>query len=191
AFTDGDVVPPSFRLHAGIEVPATGLCVSDAPFAATSRVVLDGLTATPLDGHLSPAPDGSGRMLLVMPFSGLDGGRHTLDIELFSNAGASATVSLDFTVCAPAGAASLAVEEMPARSAATFALSHNLDAPETLIIITDSTGATVRTLRDATAWDLLDNLGRPVADGLYTASALVRSGLQSCHTEPVTFVVMQ
>ncbi len=190
-FADGDVVPPAFTLRARIEAGATGLGLSDAPFAATSRVVLDGLTPTGIDGLLVPAGDGSGHMLLSLPFGPLAGGRHSITIELCDNAGDRAEARLDFTVCTPAGGASLAVEELPARTAATFALAHDMDGATAAIVIRDATGATVRTLRDTTAWDLLDHSGRRVPDGIYTATAMLRSGLRAAHTEPVQVVVVQ
>ena len=190
--SNGRVVAPSFVLHAAIAVPPAGLGVSDAPFAAASRVVLDGTAATPVEGFITPEAGSEGkRMLLTMPFAGLDGGRHTIDIELFSNTGAAATATLDFIVAATSASASLAVEEYPARTAATFTIDHNLDGADATIIIRDATGATVRTLEGTARWDLLDARGCPVPHGVYTASALLRSGLRSCHTAPVPVVVVQ
>lgn len=120
-------------------------------------------------------------------------GRHTAELEVSNNLGVMTSRSVTFTVCATDAAASLAVDERPARTAATLSLDHNLgSAAEATIIIDDCTGHTVRTLSGTGAsWDLADSDGHPVADGIYTATALVRAGLRRAHADPVEIIVLR
>ncbi len=194
-FADGGETGSDIVLHARIAVPATGLNLSAAALRGSSRAELDnGSTTLNIAGYCTTATDGSGDVLLSMPFSALSAGRHTLRLGVSSGAGSYAERTLGFTVDA-GGDALLAVDTEAAAVSATFSVTHTLDAePELTLVITDSTGRNVRTLRTGASqamWDLCDNDGQPVPDGIYRAHAMLRSGLRHAATEAVELVVLR
>jgi len=133
-----------------------------------------------------------GSLLLSMPYSGLAEGRHSVTLSAANNLGAATQRTIGFTVRAAAGHASIAVEERPARTSATFSVEHDLgDGTEGLLIIEDHTGSTVRSQSSLAGWDLTDNEGRPVASGVYRAYALLRNGLRRAATGAVEVIVLR
>lgn len=192
AFNDGDNTDTDITLYARIAVPASGINISSSPLSGASRIVLDGASSAAISGYLRPAAEGdASEMVLTMPYTGLAEGRHEITLEVSNNLGATATRTVSFTANAPASA-SLAVEERPARTSATFAVNHTLGSEaQATIIIDTADGRTVRTLSGTSEWNLNDANGRPVADGVYRAYALVRDGLRSCHTEAVEVIVLR
>lgn len=191
-FNDGDNTGTDITLYARIAVPASGINISSSPLSGASRIVLDGASSAAISGYLRPAAEGdASEMLLAMPYTGLAEGRHEIALEVSNNLGATTSRTVSFTANAPASA-SLAVEERPARTAATFAVNHTLGSEaQATIIIDTADGRTVRTLAGTSEWNLNDADGRPVADGVYRAYALVRDGLRSCHTAPVEVIVLR
>lgn len=192
-FTDGGSTGPDIRLHARLQVPPSGLGLADVALRPTSRVELDGsASATGISGYCMPAADGSGDMLLSVPFGGLTEGRHSLRLSVAGGMGAHAERSLSFVVHSPVQAL-LAVEgDGPCFAEAVFALNHDLTGDaDARIIISDSAGHTVRTLRGTTVWDLADDGGEPVADGVYRAHALLSATAARTHSNTVELVVIR
>lgn len=195
SFADGDIIAcdGTTRLHARIAVPSTGINVSAAALRGSSRYELDkGSAAGSIAGFCVPASDGSGDMLVDIPLSNLAGGRHEVRLCVSSGSGGIAERTIGFTV-GTTSEASLTVEEEPARTAATFSISHSMDGtPDITLVITDPSGNTVRTLDGSSLrWDLRDSDGNPVADGVYSAHALLRSGMRHSQTGIVELIVLR
>lgn len=188
-FRDGDEVGGDFTVHARISVPATGVCVNAAPLTGASRLTLDSSsTRGNLAGYIRP--DGDGFVRIEMPYSGVTSGRHSITLTASNNVGVATEHTIGFAVASQETAASMAVEERPARTQATFSLNHTMpDNADILLIIEDAAGNTVRTL-NTTEWDLRDTLGAPVPDGIYSAHALVKHGLQHTCSETVEVIVL-
>ena len=190
-FADGDVTGPDVDVRARISVPATGININAAPLRGASRITLDGSsTVSNLSGYMQP--DGEGYMMLTMPYSALGEGRHSVTLSVANNVGAVAERTIGFTVGAAAAAASLSVEERPARTQATLTLEHALgSAADALLVVEDHAGRTVLAQPFEGKWDLKDNAGAAVADGVYHAYVLVRSGSSRCSTPRTEIIVVR
>lgn len=191
-FTEGGETGPDIIVAARISVPPTGVNINTAPLAGPTRIILDGSdTRSNISGYMTVDP-ADGSLLLSMPYSGLAEGRHSVTLSAANNLGAATQRTIGFTVRAAAGHASIAVEERPARTSATFSVEHDLgDGTEGLLIIEDHTGSTVRSQSSLAGWDLTDNEGRPVASGVYRAYALLRNGLRRAATGAVEVIVLR
>jgi len=190
-FTDGDLTGADITVFARIHIPTTGLNINAAPLTGASRITLDGSdTRSNISGYMQQETDNT--LLLSMPYSNLSDGRHTITLTVANNLGHTSGRTVGFTVRGSAAAASLSVAERPARTQATLSLDHNLgNGASATLIIENHTGDTVHTSGDTTSWDLTDNDGLPVPDGIYYAYVLLRSGLHNCHTQPVEIIVVR
>ena len=191
-FTEGGETGPDIIVAARISVPPTGVNINTAPLAGPTRIILDGSdTRSNISGYMTVDP-ADGSLLLSMPYSSLAEGRHSVTLSAANNLGTATQRTIGFTVRAAAGHASIAVEERPARTSATFSVEHDLgDGTEGLLIIEDHTGSTVRSQSSLAGWDLTDNEGRPVASGVYRAYALLRNGLRRAATGAVEVIVLR
>ena len=183
---------PDFTLVAKYTEPMTGVNINSAPLSDGSRAILDGSsTRTNLSGNITRDPNAQVSTLRI-PYTNVSEGRHTIALRLTNMAGFEVEKLVNFTVSTLDATASVLAESLPFRGPSRFLLNHALgDDVEVTIYIEDAAGHTVRRLEGTTEWDLLDNAGKPVADGLYTAHALVRSGLRRTNAEPFEFVVLR
>lgn len=192
-FTDGGVTAADMVLYARVSVPASGLNFSDVALRGSSKAVLDGAASSVgLSGYAVHSSDGSGDMLLTIPFRGLSDGHHSVCLTVSSGAGSFVERTLGFVVSS-VEEATLTVDAVPARTEAAFSIDHTLaGSPDVTVIISDSAGNTVRKLHGASAvWDLADESGQPVADGVYRAHALLRTGARCAQTSSVEVVVLR
>lgn len=194
AFNDGDCVDGAFTLHATIAPDQSGLKVSSSQISTGSRITIDSDHHFPL--YASIVKEGvDGETIIDIPVDNLTDGRHTASITAIDNLGNSSSREISFFVANRSYAAELGVEQMPARVEATISLSHNLPAtPTGRLIIEDANGRLVKVFDnfgETATWDLFDNDGNPVADGVYTARAMVRAGMKFAATQPVDIIVLQ
>lgn len=190
-FAEGDMTGPDVDVHARISVPATGLNINAAPLRGASRITLDGSSAiSNLSGYMRSTGDGF--VELTIPYSALGEGRHSVTLSVSNNVGAVAERTIGFVVSAAAAEASLSVEERPARTQATLTLEHDMDGDaDALLVVEDHAGRTVLAQPFEGKWDLKDNAGADVADGVYNAYVLLRSGSRRSSTPRTEVVVVR
>ncbi|MDE7136221.1 MAG: hypothetical protein K2N91_06285, partial [Muribaculaceae bacterium] len=120
---------------------------------------------------------------------------HEMIFTVADNVGNTSSESIAFVVINEPAKASLSVAERPARTQALISLDHTFaQQPEGRLVIEDADGNTVHTVENCSfpyEWDLFDANGAPVADGLYSAYAILKSGLQYASTPRVEILVLQ
>lgn len=192
-FADGDAVADEFTVYAVVSPDASGLKITTGGVGGSSRLLIDGSRIIPVLGSmLSTLPDGS--ILITVPVNTITDGRHTATINVSDNCGNSASSTVGFTVVNVPATASLTVAEHPARIQATIGLSHSFAGePTGRLVIEDHAGNTVFTRDNATfpfEWDLTDG-ETPVADGTYSAYAILNSAKQYGSTPKINITVVQ
>ncbi|MDE6277863.1 MAG: hypothetical protein K2M06_07125 [Muribaculaceae bacterium] len=204
-FGHGDLTGPAFTLYAVVRIPDSGLNMANNGLTTTGRLTLDVATSYSDIYNGAEYTDG-GTVILSRKFEGLSDGRHTLKLSLQSNLGSTGEAELDFYVlssdlkgeltCKDAGATEDETDgSAPVRTEASFDMTHNGEStPACRLLIFDSLGHTVFSADGVSfpyVWNLKDNSGAPVADGIYRAKAMLSSGNLFGSSEQVEFMVLK
>lgn len=191
-FASGDLVNGSNALLvADIDAGPSGLMVQSTISARQPRVTLDGRRILPVgDAYISYGADGNAQ--IAFPLPAMEDGRHTLELRVYNGMSLTAARSLTFDVLNGGRATTLAVEEEPVTTTATFSLE-NLDenfGPETTgrLVILDATGQVVDHKENVSfpyTWQ------RPEAlpTGTYTARAYLTCFRRHLTTSPLPFKI--
>lgn len=201
-FRSGDVVNPTSKAYAVIEVPESGLNRTERGIGHAGRFILDGkrniseifnTAETTADGHC----------ILTLDLEDLNDGRHSLELNITNNFDAPASGRIDFCVLSEGLKGILSVQSelddcdsTPiVRETADFDLSMATGhETEGRLVVQNSKGETVHSVANVTmpySWNLRGSDGKPVADGSYTARVMLRSGSVFGGTEPVKFTVIR
>ncbi len=192
--TDGAIVNSSTTLYATIEPDASGLCITDTKLENNSRLVLDGNRSySTASGTLNFATDGS--YSFEFPLENLSDGVHSLTLIIADNAGNRTERTIHFTVIGRNAQATLQIDESPARSEATFSLSHNFKSePMGRLIVEDASGNTIFSKADVKfpyTWNLNDASGDAVADGVYNCYVVLSGEKQYGSTDKTKLIVVK
>lgn len=193
-FRSGDLVSNKFTLYALVGPDESGIRSQASGIGTTTRIVLDSRKSILIPApNVSSRPDGT--TLISYPFTTIADGRHEMIFTVADNVGNTSSESIAFVVLNEPAKASLSVVERPARTQAQISLDHTFSQqPEGRLVIEDADGNTVHTVENCSfpyEWDLFDAEGKPVADGLYSAYAILKSGLQYAATPRVEILVLQ
>lgn len=184
-------LPGDFILYASVEPDETGLLGSSDRMGGSVSLILDNSKKLAgVDGYLDVATDGSAQ--LAYPVTGIADGPHSLTLRVVNIGGMSAEKTINVNVVNVADAA-IVVDAPLARSQAVIDLEHQLpDAPEGRLVVEDAAGRTVFSRENVSfpySWDLVDNDGRQVEDGAYTARVYFKAGRRYGSASPATIVV--
>ncbi|MDE6317835.1 MAG: type IX secretion system sortase PorU, partial [Muribaculaceae bacterium] len=193
-FVNGDVAAQDFTLYASVTDTESGIYNPTGTVGATCRVIIDGTSTYPVIGTMINN-NGDGSYNIVYPFTSLADGHHSLTLFISDNAGNSSSRTVEFIINNTDANPLLSVVEEPARIQATLQLQHSFtDIPAGRLIIEDEQGNTVYTRPDISfpyEWDLTDNNGNLVADGVYRAYAICKGGNLYGHTPKIDIIVVQ
>lgn len=192
-FNDGDAVPASFRVYATIGNDPSGIMSTTGSIGGEIRITIDGSRVIPVLGtSLTYMADGS--ISLSCPVNSITDGRHELTINVSDNSGNTSSESISFIVISEPADATLQIAETPARTEATIALDHNFpEEPSGRLVIEDCEGNTILSRDNCQfpfSWDLTDGENM-VADGIYRAYAILKSGVVYGSTPKTPIVVIQ
>lgn len=194
SFNNGDIVGSDFILYAKILADESGINTSTGTIGATTTLTLDGNKTFP-EIRTTLMSDASGNYTLSFPLNGIEDGQHTLTLSVADNAGNRNNHSVSFIVINSSADATLAVEESPARTEATFELEHNFsEEPAGRLVVENSNGNTVYTKEDCTfpyTWNLKDNNDALVPDGKYKAYVILNGGKQYGSTAKIEIIVVK
>lgn len=193
-FRSGDVVSNNFTVYAVVEPDESGIRKQTSFINGKTRLALDGTRFLPIHTpNMRNQPDGT--TLISYPISLISDGHHEMKLTVLDNVGNSSSQTIEFVVINEPATASLSVGERPARVEATIELDHTFTKqPEGRLVIEDADGNTVRTVDNCSfpySWDLFDAEGNPVSDGLYSAYAILSSGLHYASTPHTPILVLQ
>ena len=176
-FSNGDTVDKDCRLYITATASATGIENRSNFIGNISTLTLDG--SIRLSDEIKGLSFGEdGKMHLSTVLNDLTDGHHTLSVKLVNRLGKEASKTIDFMVSTQPVSARLVLDDdcIPARTSATVSLdSQEADITVKRLLILDDAGNTVLSRTDATmpfTWNLTDNNGEPVPDGLYRAHVL-------------------
>lgn len=190
-FAPNDCLPGDFVLYATVDAGNVGLIGSSDRMGGGVSLVLDNSRKfSGVDGYLKVSPDGSAS--LAYPVTGLADGSHQLTFKVVNVAGESAERILNVNVVNVAAARTV-VDTPLAREETVIDVDHQLsDAPVGRLVVLDAAGRTVFS-KDNTGfpytWNLTDNDGSEVADGLYTAHVYFKSGRHHGFAAPARIIV--
>lgn len=189
----GSSTGPAPLLTAHISDSGSGLSKNYSAVGAGIRLMIDGKTSlTPHASRLLKfEADGSATLSMYLPM--LLDGRHEVTLTAVDLAGNSATESQSFVVVTNPIEATLQADSTLVRDCVTFSLLYDMAVrTENRLVIRDKLGNTVYTADNVTfpyAYDLTDSHGKPLPDGRYRASALLRSHPRYGSTPEITFTV--
>ncbi|MCM1521792.1 MAG: C25 family cysteine peptidase [Muribaculaceae bacterium] len=170
----------------------SGVMMNRSSIGAIPTVSIDGKTVSGLAYALRSASDGT--YTLTHPLGPLQAGHHRLEVSARDNAGNTGHSYLDFKVEGTPMNGRLSTSTKIARDGVDLFLTHDAEsAPETTLLILDSAGETVHTVRNATFpyhWDLRLPDGTPAPDGTYHASALLAHPGRNGSTPSVEFIIV-
>lgn len=193
SFSDGDITGPSVTLYAKIAEPACGINISSG-IGAAPTLKLDRKLSYDIAAQ-SLTQDADGTATFSLPVENLADGRHELKLTVNSNAGATASRTVDFIVRDASVNAALYVEKPLARQSIAIMLEHDFSSlPTGRLIIEDANGKTVFSAENCNMpfeWDLTDSLGNEVPDGRYRAYALLHDEFNYASTPKIEFVVIR
>lgn len=193
SFAEGDVVSGNVTLHAEIAENAVGVAGTSAVPGKALVVSLDNgaKTYSMASGYFKPDTNGGG--VLDFPVDALSDGPHTLTLRVSNYAGQTAQRTISFTVHNEGAVTNLTVDEYPASTQATINLSHNFSLePSARLVIKNGIGEIVFHTPQATfpfTWNLTDNNGNPVAEGVYTAEAYLTDNSRFAITPKLEIIV--
>lgn len=189
---DGSVVDPDTRLHIGISDSGSGLRLNNTSVGSAPKVMLDGAAIENSTRLFVPGSDGS--LVMERELANLTEGMHTLEVIASDIAGNKASETFRFIVQTDFNV-ELSVAETLVRECADFDIStSSASYTDARIVIRDSHGTTVFSRRNVAfpfAWDLRDNNGATVADGLYRASVLIDASPRLSASPEVEFTVVK
>ncbi|MDE6526971.1 MAG: hypothetical protein K2L75_06910 [Muribaculaceae bacterium] len=194
-FSNGDTVDKNFKLYITATPSATGIENRSNYIGNISTLALDGIRLSDEIKGLSFGEDG--KLHLTAIFSDISEGHHTITVKLVNRLGKSSSHSIDFNVSAQPAYARLVVDEdsCPARSEATISLdTYETEIQVHRLLILDDTGRTVLSKTGVLfpfVWDLTDNNGKRVPDGLYKVSALFTTPSANGSTAATEIVVVK
>ncbi|MGM9845984.1 MAG: type IX secretion system sortase PorU [Muribaculaceae bacterium] len=196
SFCDGDIISPDAILYAEITPSPTGICFSSrGPIAGAPTAVIDGVTAIDGVGSYISVDAAAGTALLRYPLTGLTDGEHSIALTITNNAGTQTSADISFRVVSTPINAAIAIAEATARTKASFDLRHDVPGDFTsTIIIENADGTTARRITNASfpyEWDLTDDDGNAVTDGLYNVFALIKAGRKLGATPKASLVVIK
>lgn len=194
SFAEGDAVGASFTIHATIKCPGSGIKLSTSAIGEAPRLKLDGLTSFP-DAAAATTLKSDGTALFSLPVTDIAEGRHELELALASNAGGRTSRTISFVVVPQKVNARLSIDCTPARESVEIDLVHDFSAtPVGRLIIEDALGRTAYSAEDCAfpfVWDLKDQNGNDVPDGLYRAYAVLHDDISLASTAKVDIVVVR
>lgn len=124
----------------------------------------------------------------------LTDGPHSLTLHVADNSGNQSEAVSRFTVI-NRPEASLMTDEKIARQSASIELIHDFrSAPSTKIVIETIDRKPVFTCENTNfpfVWNLKDNTGKTVADGIYNIRAFLKAGNRHCATRPLKITVLK
>lgn len=193
SMTDGDATTPWPTLLATVSDSGSGLDTNASSVGGSIRLMLDGTISLSADAARLIRLENDGSATLSYPLPKLTDGHHYVSLTARDVAGNSATRTINFTVTSKAIEASLQADTTLARECITFSLNHNRPlSPEATLIIRDMSGNTVRSIGAASfpyAFDLRDSEGKPLPDGRYRASAILKSFPRFGSTPELEFTI--
>lgn len=178
-FTDGDITDSYLTLYATVDPGTSGINGMTTTIIPAVSVSLDrSRTFSNAATCLSYNIDGT--LSLKLPVNDLSDGHHTLTLTVNSNDGQSVSDEVNFTVLTQTPGMRLDVAETVATHSATLTLEHTMSqVPAGRIIVLDADGNTVFSHAGCTfpyIWDLKDNAGNDLPEGVYRACAIVHGG---------------
>lgn len=194
SFSNGDIVESQFTLYAKIAADETGINNSAKAIGTNTTLTLDGRKSFP-DINTALVSNADGTYSLSFDISQIEDGRHTLTLSVADNAGNRTNASINFVVIDKSATAELTIDETPARTEATFNLTHNfIDEPSGRLIIEDNSGKTIYTKQNCKfpyTWDLKDTNGNAVSDGNYKAYVILNGGKQYGSSPKIPVIVIK
>lgn len=168
----GDVVCPNFTINA-IATDNEGLRIDGMALDTPLQVLFDGKWIEDATANIV-AEEGSRRILLSLPMSGISEGFHTVAFKVRDYAGNQASLEKTFKVATDNSLPAMELEERVCRTNATLTLPMEAAsaAGDAKIIITDAFGRTILTKpfdSDKYVWNLCDEAGNRVVPGIYRA----------------------
>lgn len=193
SFTDGSTVGSSIVLYASIDVPQTGLNLSQT-FGSGIKLMLDNRTSyEDIVSSVKLSHDGTAE--ITFPIKGLADGHHGLTLTAASTTGVTTSRTITFTVIDSSVKCSLTADDTLVRDRLTLSLNHDFNSePSGRIVIEDAAGNTVYSDNTASfpfEWDLRDLDGEPVADGRYRAYGILADDLNYSSTPALEFTVIR
>lgn len=193
-FVDGDAVDSEFTLFAHLTPGPGAFKMTSGNIGGSPTFTIDqSRTIQVVAAMMSTQPDGS--VVVRIPVNSVADGRHSGQLMVSDNYGNLAEANINFTVSHSSVTAHLTMEETVARVQATFGLNHTFtDAPAGRLVVEDSAGNVVWSTTDCSfpaEWDLTGRDGKPVADGVYHAYAILHSGIFYATTPKLTVTVVQ
>lgn len=194
SFCNGDIVGSEFILNASIKADETGLFTAAGSIGSPATLVLDNNKSFPLvQSAITHNADGSAS--LSFPLSDIEDGKHSLTLSISDNAGNYASHTLHFVVINKSAQAILYIDNTPARTDATFDISHNfIENPTGQLIIEDISGNAIFSKKDCSfpyTWNLKDNNDSLVPDGNYKAYVILKGGAQYGSSDKIEVIVVK
>lgn len=194
SFANGDYVAPETVLYATILPDESGLCQASMAVGMATKLVLDGSKSySEVKGMLASGQNGV--TTLEFPIDGLQDGYHTLTLSVADNMGNRSERTIFFYVLNRSVTSVLSVEESPAREKATLNLEHDFHyEPVGRVVVEDVRGNVVYSAEDASFpfdWNLVDNDGNKVNDGVYYGYAILKAQKQYSSTRKVKIIVVK
>lgn len=192
-FIPGDIVGRNATLYATIVPTAAGLPGISSLESTSIRCRLDG--STNLSPSINTSFDSEGNLHLSVALTELGGGYHTVSLDITDPIGATASAATEFEVRNACKSPELIYDGQGAsRHSANFRIASTNSDAYLKLIISNASGETVATIENPETdfcWNLTDNLGNIVDDGLYKAILLQRHQNELSASEPVRFVVVK
>lgn len=194
SFENGDVVSGDFIFYATIGADESGINVVAPALGTGITLTLDDNKTFPNAGTaLTQNADGTAS--LSFHINDIEDGQHSLTLSIADNAGNRSSHTIYFTVINSAAHATLSVDETPARTQATFNISHNFaEEPTGRLVIEDCNGTTIFSKTACSfpfTWDLKDNNGNLANDGNYKAFVILNGGSQYGSTPKIPLVIIK
>ncbi len=187
----GDEVGPEFTVVAVVDPSVAGINTGTAGIQSRPVLTLDnGRPVTLSAAHFSR--DDDGMMTAKYRFAEIEDGRHSVRVSVVNNVGLATEAGLDFQVVSRDLTVRLTADET-AETSATIDAETDLPCAGRLMIA-DADGRTVFSAADVSLpyeWNLKDDSGRDVPDGLYRATMLLRDARRYGTTTPAEIVVVR
>lgn len=196
-FSNGDIVGADPVLYGSISCSELGLMLSDALGAAPVIRIDSRTTLTNPRSYFSADPSNTSGYRLELPLTGLAPGYHNVSVSVSDNARQTTEASVSFYINPSLlqGTLSIAGTADPSdRSSLSFELENPLGSGQTRLFIADALGRTVLTVDNPSfpyVWNFSDAEGNKVADGHYSAWAVVSDGTRHASTPRIEVPVVK